>query len=64
MRDRYDYNEALDNLAELDEVEDNEFIVGTGTGVYAHESGATARTSMGVGERHIDLIALATPETY
>ncbi|KKL91849.1 hypothetical protein LCGC14_1890590, partial [marine sediment metagenome] len=28
---------------------DNEFIVGTGAGVYAHESGATVRTSLGLG---------------
>lgn len=38
---------VLTDLAALTAVADNEFIVGTGAGVYAHESGSTARTSMG-----------------
>lgn len=40
---------VLEDLAALGAVADNEFIVGTGAGVYAHESGATARTSLGLG---------------
>jgi len=40
---------VLTDLAALDVVADNEFIVGTEAGVYAHESGATARTSIGLG---------------
>lgn len=40
---------VLTDIAALDVVADNEFIVGTGAGVYAHESGATARTSIGLG---------------
>lgn len=39
---------VLEDLAALTPVVDNEFIVGTGAGTYAHESGATVRTSMGV----------------
>ena len=42
-------DDILTDLAALTAVADNEFIVGTGAGTYAHESGATARTSMGVG---------------
>ncbi|HUW18264.1 MAG TPA: hypothetical protein VMW16_03095 [Sedimentisphaerales bacterium] len=44
-----DINDVLDALATLAAVADNEFIVGTGAGTYAHESGATARTSLGLG---------------
>jgi len=40
---------VLDDIAALDVVADNEFIVGTGAGAYAHESGATVRTSLGLG---------------
>jgi len=40
---------VLTDIAALSVVADNEFIVGTGAGVYAHESGATARTSIGLG---------------
>lgn len=43
------FDETLKDLAGLGIVEDNEFIVGTGTGVFAYESGATARTSLGLG---------------
>jgi len=39
---------VLTDLAALDVVADNEFIVGTGAGVYAHESGDTVRTSLGL----------------
>lgn len=39
---------VLTDLAALPVVADNEFIVGTGAGAYAHESGATARGSMGL----------------
>lgn len=42
-----DINDVLDALATLAVVADNEFVVGTGAGTYAHESGATARGSMG-----------------
>jgi len=42
-------DDVLTDIAALTEVADNEFIVGTGAGAYAHESGATARTSMGLG---------------
>jgi hypothetical protein len=42
------FDAVLDDLAALSAVADNEFIVGTGAGTYAHESGATARTSLGV----------------
>ena len=42
-------DDVLDDLAALSVVADNEFIVGTGAGTYAHESGATARTSLGLG---------------
>jgi hypothetical protein len=42
------FDVVLEDLAALSVVADNEFIVGTGAGVYAHESGATARTSLGV----------------
>jgi len=42
------YDAVLDDLSALSPVADNEFIVGTGAGTYAHESGATARTSLGV----------------
>ena len=40
---------VLTDLSALSEVADNEFIVGTGAGTYAHESGATVRTSLGLG---------------
>jgi len=40
---------VLTDLAALDVVADNEFIVGTGAGTYAHENAATAATSMGLG---------------
>ena len=40
---------VLTDLAALSAVADNEFIVGTGAGTYAHESGATVRTSIGLG---------------
>lgn len=43
------FDAVLDDLAALSVVADNEFIVGTGAGTYAHESGATARTSLGLG---------------
>lgn len=42
-------DDVLDDLSALSVVADNEFIVGTGAGTYAHESGATARTSLGLG---------------
>lgn len=42
------FNAVLDDLSALSPVADNEFIVGTGAGTYAHESGATARTSLGL----------------
>lgn len=42
------YDAVLDDISALTVVADNEFIVGTGVGTYAHESGATARTSLGV----------------
>lgn len=40
---------VLDDLAALGVIADNEFIVGTGAGTYANESGATVRTSLGLG---------------
>lgn len=40
---------VLTDLAALSVVADNEFIVGTGAGTYAHENPATAATSMGLG---------------
>lgn len=41
---------VLDDLNTLGAVSsDGEFIVGTGSGVFAYESGATARTSLGLG---------------
>lgn len=40
---------VLTDLADLAAVADNEFIVGTGAGTYAHENAATAATSMGLG---------------
>ena len=40
---------VLTDIAALTAVADNEFIVGTGAGTYGHESGATARTSIGLG---------------
>ena len=43
------FDVVLEDLAALSAVADNEFIVGTGAGTYAHESGATARTSLGLG---------------
>jgi len=43
------YDAVLDDLAALAVVADNEFIVGTGAGTYAHENPATARTSLGLG---------------
>lgn len=42
------FDVVLEDLAALPVIADNEFIVGTGAGTYANESGATARTSMGV----------------
>ncbi len=42
-------DDVLTDLSALSVVADNEFIVGTGAGTYAHESGATARTSLGLG---------------
>ena len=42
-------DDVLTDLAALTAVADNEFIVGTGAGTYAHESGATVRTSIGLG---------------
>jgi hypothetical protein len=41
-------DDVLTDLSALSVVGDNEFIVGTGAGAYAHESGATARASLGV----------------
>jgi nucleotide-binding universal stress UspA family protein len=38
----------LDDLSALSVVGNNQVIVGTGTGVYAHESGNTLRTSLGL----------------
>ncbi len=43
------WDAVLDDLSALAVVADNEFIVGTGAGTYAHESGPTARTSIGLG---------------
>lgn len=40
---------VLEDLDALTAVDVNEFIVGTGAGVYAHQSGDTARTSLGLG---------------
>lgn len=40
---------VLDDLSALAVIADNEFIVGTGAGTYANESGDTARISLGVG---------------
>lgn len=51
-------DDVLTDLAALAVVADNEFIVGTGAGVYAHESGATARISIGLG--NVENIALST----
>lgn len=42
------FDAVLDDLAALAVVADNEVIVGTGAGTYAHESGATLRTSLGL----------------
>lgn len=42
-------DDVLTDLSALSVVADNEFIVGTGAGTYTHESGATARTSIGLG---------------
>ena len=42
-------DDVLTDLAALTAVADNEFIVGTGAGTYAHESGVTVRTSIGLG---------------
>lgn len=42
-------DDILTDLADLTAVADNEFIVGTGAGTYAHENAATAATSMGLG---------------
>lgn len=42
-------DDVLTDLSALAVVADNEFIVGTGAGAYAHESGATVRTSLGLG---------------
>jgi hypothetical protein len=42
-------SDALDSIVALGAITDNEFIVGTGAGTYAHESGATVRTSLGLG---------------
>ena len=43
-------DDVLTDLSALAVVANNEFIVGTGAGVYAHESGSTARTSLGLGD--------------
>jgi len=43
-------SDALDSIAALGAIADNEFIVGTGAGTYAYEDAATAATSMGLGE--------------
>ena len=42
------FDAVLDDLAALAVIADNEFIVGTGAGTYANESGATVRTSLGL----------------
>jgi len=42
------FDEVLDDLAALAVIADNQFIVGTGVGTYANESGATVRTSLGL----------------
>lgn len=42
------HDDILDDLSALSAVADNEVIVGTGAGTYAHESGATLRTSLGL----------------
>jgi hypothetical protein len=42
-------NAVLTDLAAISIVADNEFIVGSGAGTYSHQSGATARTSLGLG---------------
>lgn len=52
---------VLDDLSALAVVADNEFIVGTGAGTYAHENPATARTSMGLGALAV-LAAVDTAE--
>lgn len=46
-------DDVLTDLAVLTAVANDEFIVGTGAGVYAHESGTTVRTSMGLGTTDI-----------
>ncbi len=43
-------DDVLDDIAALTAVADNEFIVGTGAGTYAHENPATARGSMSAQE--------------
>ena len=43
-------SDALDFIAALGAIADNEFLVGTGAGTYAYEDAATAATSMGLGE--------------
>lgn len=40
---------TLEDLDALSEVADGQFIVGSGAGTFAYESGATARTSLGLG---------------
>ncbi len=42
------FDVVLEDLAALSAVADNEVIVGTGAGAYAHESGDTLRTSLGL----------------
>ena len=42
-----DISDALDSIVALGVIADNEIIVGTGAGTYAHESGAALRTSIG-----------------
>ena len=43
-------SDALDSIAALGAIADNEFLVGTGAGTYAYEDAATAAISMGLGE--------------
>ncbi len=63
------FDAVLQDLAALPVVADNEIIVGTGAGTYAHESGATARTSLGLSigsdvqafDTHLEDLAALTP---
>lgn len=52
------FDAVLEDLAALAVVANNEFIVGSAAGVYAHESGAIARTSIGLGT--VDAAAFAS----